>query len=179
MLLYFLIEKSVFFNNFFGELKKSRYLCGDNHSSCNRAVSVTCFTFTVPGMWSSSILRRHKWSAVGLSVRTSLLFLYPNFVCRMAMGTKNAATLIRELRLVAPPRLELSQTEPKSGVLPLHHGAIDFNFAFLRAQRYAIIPTFPNFSGKIFCICAQFVGKCYVCCSKSLGSPYASMTLMT
>ena len=91
------------------------------------------------------------------------------------MEQKNAATLIGELRLVAPPRLELSQTEPKSGVLPLHHGAI----GFLRAQRYAIIPTFPNFSGKIFRICAQFVGKCYVCCSKSLGSPYASMTLMT
>ena len=128
-----------------------------------------------PEMWSPSILRRHKWSAVGLSVRTSLLFLYPNFVCRMAMGTKNAATLIRELRLVAPPRLELSQTEPKSGVLPLHHGAI----GILRAQRYAIILIFPNFSGKIFRICAQFVWKCYVCCSKSLGSPYASMTLMT
>jgi hypothetical protein len=30
----------------------------------------------------------------------------------------------------------------------------------LRAQRYAIIPTFPNFSGKIFRISAQFVGKC-------------------
>ena len=87
-------------------------------------------------------------------------FFIPYFVCRMAMGTKNAATLIGELRLVAPPRLELSQTEPKSGVLPLHHGAIDFNFAILRAQRYAIIPTFPNFSGKIFRICAQFVGKC-------------------
>ena len=55
-----------------------------------------------PEMWSPSILRRHKWSAVGLSVRTSLLFLYPNFVCRMAMGTKNAATLIRELRLRCP-----------------------------------------------------------------------------
>ena len=107
------------------------------------------------------------------------LLLYPLLVCQMAMGTKNAATLIGELRLVAPPRLELSQTEPKSGVLPLHHGAIDFNFAILRAQRYGIILTFPNFSGKIFRICTQFVGKCYVCCSKSLGSPYASMTLMT
>ena len=32
LLLYFLIEKSAFFNNFFGELDKSRYLCGDNHS---------------------------------------------------------------------------------------------------------------------------------------------------
>lgn len=160
LLLYFLIEKNAFFNNFFGELDKSRYLCGDNHSSCNWAVSVTSFTFTVPGMWSSSILRRHKWSAVGLSVRTSLLFFHLLLYAEWQWEQKNAATLIRELRLVAPPRLELSQTEPKSGVLPLHHGAIDFNFAILRAQRYAIIPTFPNFSGKIFCICAQFVGKC-------------------
>ena len=99
-----MIENIAFFNNFFGEFDKSRYLCSDNHSSCKWAVRVTSFTFTARQCGVPSILRRHKWSAVGLSVRTSLLFLYPNFVCRMAMGTKNAATLIGELRLVAPPR---------------------------------------------------------------------------
>ena len=49
---------------------------------------------------------------------------------------------------VAPPRLELSQTEPKSGVLPLHHGAN--KFLILRAQRYEIFLTLPNFFEDFF-----------------------------
>ena len=44
---------------------------------------------------------------------------------------KSVTDFTRLQTLVAPPRFELSQTEPKPGVLPLHHGAI----SFLRAQR--------------------------------------------
>ena len=114
----------------------------------------------------------------------------PSFIYRMAMRTKKCRNSHQRIAAGCPTETRTQsnrtkiwcatiQTEPKSGVLPLHHGAIDFNFAFLRAQIYGIILTFPNFSGKIFRICTQFAGKCYVCCSKSLGSPYASMTLMT
>ena len=129
------------------------------------AVSVISFTFTVPGMWSPSILRRHKWSAVGLSVRTSLLFFLPSFICRMAMGTKNAATLIGELRLVAPPRLELSQTEPKSGVLPLHHGANLFARCMVANQSRAITP----WGNRFFCVFAGAKIRDYSDISKFFG----------
>ena len=51
--------------------------------------------------------------------------------CGCEKSKKSVTDFTRLQTLVAPPRFELSQTEPKPGVLPLHHGAI----SFLRAQR--------------------------------------------
>ena len=57
--------------------------------------------------------------------------------------------LIRLFRFVIPSRLELEMSEPKSDVLPLHHGTIPsgnrkliafsiISIPFLRVQRYYV-----------------------------------------
>ena len=103
-----------------------------------------------------------------------LLFIY-----RMAMGTKKMPQLSLENCGWLPHR-DSNSVKQNQNLVCYHYTMGQSNFfAFLRAQRYGIILTFPNFSGKIFRICTQFVWKCYVCCSKLLGSPCASMTLMT
>ena len=90
----------------------------------------------------------------------------PSFYIPNGNGNKkNAATLIRELRLVAPPRLELSQTEPKSGVLPLHHGANLFARCMVANQSRAITP----WGNRFFCVFAGAKIRDYSDISKFFG----------
>lgn len=60
---------------------------------------------------------------------------------------KKAALKKAAFSLVAPPGLEPGKTVPKTGVLPLHHGAI----ALRRCEDKQGEVTFVNHAGTEFC----------------------------